>query len=84
MWRLVLNKNKREKAYTLNNFNNMVSECSQNVYEAKLGELQDAGLITDNIKGKTFNYIANGTPHSVQLEELTLEQLIEIVLQMSN
>ncbi|MDE7379723.1 MAG: hypothetical protein K2N14_01605 [Clostridia bacterium] len=83
MWRLVLNKNKREKAYTLNNFNNMVNVCSQNVYEATLGELQDAGLITDDIKGKQFNYIVNGTPHSVQLEELTLQQLIEIVLQMS-
>ncbi|MDE7084705.1 MAG: hypothetical protein K2O81_05625, partial [Clostridia bacterium] len=56
MWRLVLFNNKTEKAYTINNFNNMVNSCADNVYSSTLGELQDAGLITDNIKGKTFKY----------------------------
>lgn len=96
MWRFVLYKwydvnteseRNAEKAYTINNFNNMVNQCATNVYRAKLGELQDAGLIDANIKGKTFNYVIynNGVPerHSVELEDLTLKQLIEIVLLMS-
>ena len=84
MWRIVLYRNGREKAYTMNNFNNMVSECAANVYKAKLGELQDAGLIEDDIKGKTFTYVTKGgETGSVSLEELTLAELIEIVLQMS-
>ncbi|MDE6557696.1 MAG: hypothetical protein K2K39_01170, partial [Clostridia bacterium] len=84
MWRIVLYRNGVEKAYTMNNFNNMVSECAANVYKATLGELQDAGLIEDDIKGKTFTYFTqNGEMGSVNLEELTLAGLIEIVLQMS-
>jgi len=96
MWRFVLYKwydvnteseRNAEKAYTINNFNNMVNQCATNVYRAKLGELQDAGLIDANIKGKTFNYVIynNGVyeQHSVELEDLTLKQLIEIVLLMS-
>lgn len=84
MWRLVLFNKKTEKAYTINNFNNMVNSCADNVYSATLGELQDAGLITDDIKGKTFTYVTtDGQSHSVVLENLTLKQLIDIVLSMS-
>ena len=84
MWRLVLYKNGSEKAYTINNFNNMVNSCAANVYAATLGELYDAGLITADIRGKKFVYTdGSGAKQSVQLESLTLSGLIEIVLGMS-
>ena len=88
MWKLVLSRwytnddgdeVNTEKAYTMNNFNNMVNQCASNIYKARLGELQDAGLIAADVKGKTFTYPTG----SAKLEDLTLQQLIEIVLSMS-
>ena len=45
MWRLVLYKNGREKAYTMNNFNNMVAACADSVNDATLSELAKAGVV---------------------------------------
>ncbi len=49
MWKLILYRIdsgvKTEKAYTINNFNNMVTACSNTVYNSTLGELQEAGII---------------------------------------
>lgn len=97
MWKLVLYRWYREtdgegnvtefnteKAYTINNFNNMVNQCASNVYKATLGELQDAGLIAADIKGKTFKFTVGGVEKSAELETLTLEGLINIVLLMSS
>lgn len=45
MWRLVLYKEGKEKAYTMNNFNNMVAACADSVNDATLSELQKAGVV---------------------------------------
>lgn len=51
MWKLILyrtldDKTKTEKAYTINNFNNMVNSCTTTVYNSTLGELRAAGIIS--------------------------------------
>lgn len=53
MWKLILYRTlsdgtKTEKAYSINNFNNMVGACSATVYNSTLGELRDAGIIDAN------------------------------------
>lgn len=74
MWRLVLYKNDREKAYTMNNFNNMVASCADTVYKSKLSALQEAGIIDKNKDlTKTFGGMVLG--------DMTLEQLIDYVTQ---
>ncbi len=76
MWRIVLYNNGMEKAYTMNNFNNMVASCAANVYNSTLYDLQKADIIDKNKDlSKTFN--------GQELGGLTLEQLINIVLSMS-
>lgn len=45
MWRLVLYKDGKEKAYTMNNFNNMVGACADTVNDATLSELAKAGVV---------------------------------------
>ncbi|MGN0811882.1 MAG: hypothetical protein ACI4MQ_00020 [Candidatus Coproplasma sp.] len=53
MWKLILYRvdgsTKTEKAYTLNNFNNMVNSCAETVYNSTLGELQGAKIIGNDI-----------------------------------
>ena len=72
MWKLILYRvdgtTKTEKAYTLNNFNNMVSACSTTVYNSTLNELKDAEIIGNEIdrpalakKLKTV-VVESGTP----------------------
>lgn len=50
MWKLILYRveggGKTEKAYTINNFNNMVAASSSTVYNSTLGELQEADIIS--------------------------------------
>lgn len=77
MWKIVLYHDGVEKAYTMNNFNNMVSSCAANVNNAKLYDLLDAGILqtTRAELSKSFNNHILG--------ELTLSELIEIVLELS-
>lgn len=72
MWRLILYKNDSEKAYTMNNFNNMIASSAHNINNATLGTLQEAGIISATADlDKTFNgYV---------LKDLTLAQLIVLV-----
>lgn len=69
MWKLVLYKDGVEKAYTINNFNNMVDGCADNVYKATLAELKEAGIIKGEIN-LTKKFM--GKP----LGEYTLETLM--------
>lgn len=86
MWRLVLYKSftvsdggvnttlKREKAYTINNFNNMVNICAQNVNDATLTELTEAGVIkvsSDDLNKSFYGY---------RLGSLKLSELITLVV----
>ncbi|MDE7301651.1 MAG: hypothetical protein K2N47_05715 [Clostridia bacterium] len=73
MWRLVLYKDTIEKAYTINNFNNMVASCAANVYNSKLYDLQKAGIID---KDKNLSKSFGGK----ELGDMTLEELINMVL----
>ncbi|MGN0824449.1 MAG: hypothetical protein ACI4MB_05210 [Candidatus Coproplasma sp.] len=54
MWKLILYRvegnTKTEKAYTLNNFNNMVNSCAESVYNSTLGELKEAKIIGEDIE----------------------------------
>ena len=73
MWRLVLYKDGKEKAYTMNNFNNMVASCAQNVYNSTLYDLQKAGIIDkEKDLSKTFN--------GKELGKMSFEELINMVL----
>ncbi len=75
MWRIVLYNNKVEKAYTMNNFNNMVSSCADNVYKSTLYDLQKAEIIDkEKDLSKTFG--------GEELGKLTLEELINKVLEL--
>ena len=73
MWRIVLYHNGVEKAYTMNNFNNMVSSCAANVYNSTLYDLQKAGIID---KEKDLSRTFDGK----ELGKMTLEELINMVL----
>ncbi|MDE6791229.1 MAG: hypothetical protein K2J61_05855, partial [Clostridia bacterium] len=78
MWKLVLYKAKTEKGYTINNFNNMVTICANNVNAATLFELKEAGIInaTDENLNKTFA----GT----KLGDMKLSELINAVISMAS
>lgn len=77
MWKLVLYKNKTEKGYTINNFNNMVTICANNVNGATLRELKEAGVInaSDENLNKTFA--------GVKLGDMKLSELINAVISMA-
>ncbi len=92
MWRLVLYKNGKEKAYTMNNFNNMVAACADSVNDATLSELAKAGVVnaTDaqlNKKIKLVNQYVNADgeltsneSEGVTLGEMKLANLINLVV----
>ncbi len=89
MWRLILFKEDKEKVYTLNNFNNMVKECTGNIYNAKLSTLQEAKIIDENKDlSKTLVWYSKNedntyTRHDDEtLGDITLRRLIDIVLNM--
>ncbi|MDE5788819.1 MAG: hypothetical protein K2H78_00190 [Clostridia bacterium] len=78
MWKLVLYKAKTEKGYTINNFDNMVNICANNVNDATLRELKDAGVInaTDANLNKTFQ--------GVTLGDMKLSELINAVISLAS
>ncbi|MGN0806598.1 MAG: hypothetical protein ACI4MC_06120 [Candidatus Coproplasma sp.] len=99
MWKLVLYRidgnTKTEKAYTLNNFNNMVNSCAETVYNSTLGELQEANIISESTNLDKYMklgalYItvdSNGSPTTTanqseanKMSELTLKQLLDVVI----
>ncbi|MDE7162612.1 MAG: hypothetical protein K2O44_00845 [Clostridia bacterium] len=77
MWKLVLYKNKTEKGYTINNFDNMVNICANNVNDGTLFELKEAGIINanDSDLNKTFA--------GVTLGNMKLSELINAVISMA-
>ena len=82
MWKLVLFKNKTEKGYTINNFNNMVTICANNVNDATLRELKEAGVI--NATDANLNKILT-LPDTTQyvLGDMKLYELINAVISMA-
>lgn len=96
MWRLVLYKNGKEKAYTMNNFNNMVAACADSVNAATLTELKKAGVVNATeaqlakklkiVYGGAQRYVkADGTltaeeNEGVTLGEMKLADLINVVI----
>lgn len=94
MWRLVLYKKTDvdndgvfrliEKGYTINNFNNMVAVCANNVFEATLSELYDAKVITgitpEQLEKSLTWTDASHAVHTSKLKDLTFKQLIDAVL----
>lgn len=99
MWKLILYRvdgdSKTEKAYTLNNFNNMVNSCATSVYSSTLGELQSAGIIAETTNLNKYLkvgalYIGVSSSGSVTLTanqadattmaNLTLKQLLDVVI----
>lgn len=82
MWKLVLFKNKTEKGYTVNNFNNMVNVCANNVNYATLLELREAGILNSTI---TDAQLAKKLPGQTKtLGELTLRELIDAVISIAS
>ncbi len=97
MWKLILYRvdgtEKTEKAYTINNFNNMVSACSTTVYNSTLKELKEAGIIsadTDLNKylkaGTGYLVVNNGSLNitddknfATKMQDLTLKELLDFV-----
>lgn len=85
MWRLIIFKDNKEKAYTLNNFNNMINVCTSNINDAKLGTLQDAGIIDSNANlNGTLRWTDSGGVQQKQLKEMSLAELINAVIAISN
>lgn len=92
MWKLILYKSvttdsetpattKYEAAYTINNFNDMITYAASNVYNATLGELQEAGVIESKID-LTGTYTDKNN-NSTKLSEMTFKKLIEIIVGLS-
>lgn len=97
MWKLILYRvdgtEKTEKAYTINNFNNMVSACSTTVYNSTLGELKEAGIIDDGTDlnkylkaGTGYLVVNNGSLNitdnknsATKMQDLTLKELLDFV-----
>lgn len=75
MWKLILyrteNGVKTEKAYSINNFNNMVSACSTTVYNSTLGELKEAGIIDANTS--LDKYLKTGVDESGTVSYLVVK-----------
>ncbi|MGN1060938.1 MAG: hypothetical protein ACI4QN_04320 [Candidatus Coproplasma sp.] len=99
MWKLILYRvegdGKTEKAYTINNFNNMVNSCAETVYNSTLGELQDAKIISNTTNLDKYMKVgtlyitvdASGNPTTTmevgeakKMSELTLKQLLDAVI----
>ncbi len=87
MWRLILYKRINvggsgtefvEKGYSVNNFNNMVAICADNVNKSTLFELQEAGVLNE-----TLNLDVNFYGTTDKLGDMTLEQLVEAVISLS-
>ncbi len=84
MWRLILTSSDggaggaakpHEKAYTLNNLDEMIVNSASNVYTATLKELQDAGIINSQID-LNVQFVLD---RSLTLGDITLEKLITTV-----
>lgn len=84
MWRLILYKNVNgkdvEKAYTMNNFNNMIACSTQNINNATLGTLQAAGIV-DKTADLTKKLNVGGTDYV--LSDMTLKDIINYVVSVS-
>ena len=83
MWRIVLYKEGREKAYTMNNFNNMVAACADTVYKSTLYELQSAGILQIEIPDDGSNPLDKTFENIKPLGQFTLEELMIVVIAMS-
>ena len=81
MWKLVLYKNQTEKGYTINNFNNMVAICANNVNSSTLLELREAGILSSSITDEQLNKKLTGMTKS--LGEMTLAELITAVIALA-
>lgn len=77
MWKLILYKNGAEEAYTVNNFGNMVNECTKNIYGASLRTLYEAGIITGIDESKLDGTISG---YGKKIGEWSLQELISYVL----
>lgn len=80
MWRLVLYKDGVEKAYAMNDLDNMVASCAATLYKAKLGQLQAAGIIGAD-KDLSGTLTIDGQTKTVA--EFTLEDVIWFVIDQS-
>ena len=77
MWKLILEKDGAEKAYTINNFHNMINESTKNIYGATLNALVDADIITNIDETKLTKTVPGmGKP----IGECTLQEVINYVL----
>ena len=86
MWRLILMVDdgvKHERVYTLNDFGSMVQSCTQNINNAKLGTLQEAGIIDGGADLKKTLVWGDGPDQKAKLEDLTLKELINVVVNMA-
>lgn len=89
MWKLILyvdgeNGVKVENVYTINNFHTMITQAAKNVNDATLYELLDAGVLTVNREdlGKTLVW-GEGEGESAELGNLTLRELVNVVISMA-
>lgn len=86
MWKLIVYRRttateSTEKAYTLNNFATMINNCTVNIYNATLFELQSAGIIDDKLDlSKTLTWSGG----SKQLSAMTFKELMEVVIGMAH
>ena len=80
MWKVVLYKDGKEKAYTINNFNNMVNVCASNVNNSTLSELLEAGIIKVQNPADLDKMLTDKSGAQHKLGDLKLSELINIVI----
>lgn len=85
MWKIMLYKDGAEKAYTIDNFNNLVATCTLNLYGATLGELQNAGVIGKTTSdGKPLDLEKTLPALGKKLKDIKLSELVEYSLSLAN
>ncbi len=85
MWKLLLYSGGSETAFSVNGLTTMITNVSANIQNSTMRELDEAGIVDmgENLE-KRLNWTANGQPHSEIIGDLTLRELLDAVIAISD
>lgn len=83
MWKLILYVDGAETVYTINNFHNMINHAAANVNNATLYELLDAGVLEVKRTDLDKTLRVGDQVYGKCLGEMTLKELVNVVISMA-
>lgn len=83
MWKLILYVDGAETVYTINNFHNMINHAAANVNNATLYELLDAGVLEVKRTDLDKTLRVGDQVYGKCLGEMTLKELVDVVISMA-